>query len=318
MEALAFIEELGRNGDVARRHAIEHLPVRIGRGYGSDVIVDDPHVAANHLEIRLDADGTLEVVDLGTINGTRRLGDAARISTARIHGDDVFRIGQTQLRIRMQGHTVPPELPLTQQTWDRHPLVFVASVALIICYFAWSRFVVTFNTDTSDIFSSPIDIFLILLVWVAVWSLVCRIMHGRSHFIAHGIVAFLGIAVLSFVESLTGYINFAFDLRGLNLVWIFCVAAVFASMLYRHLRLTVRLSPRILAALAIFLAAIIFGGIEGLPAVRNADKHGLQSFETTIKPSAFLFVQGIAPDQFVDIAEQLKAKADKDAGSMTR
>lgn len=317
METVAIIEEVGRHGNIVRRHVIEQLPVRIGRGYDAEVFVDDPHVAAMHLEIRLSADGTLEAVDLGSLNGTRRLGDTARIRTTRIHSDDVFRIGQTQLRIRLPGQTVAAELPLQQRTWDRHPAVLIVSVGLLTSFSAWTSFANTFSTDTSAIYNAPIIAFLLVLVWAAVWSLVCRTLHGSSNFIAHGIVGFLGCAVFLFINTLTDYLNFAFDLRGFDLAWTFCLAAVFASMLYRHLRLTVRLSPRILASLVIFLAAAIFGGLEGLDAVGNANKPGLQSFGKSIKPSIFLFSQGVTPDQFVSFTEQLKAKADKDAGSMT-
>lgn len=317
METVAFIEELGRNGNVVHRHLIGHLPVRIGRGYDAEVFVDDHHVAAKHLEIRMAADGVLEAVDLGSLNGTFRLGDATRISATQIRGDDVFRIGQTQLRICLPGQTVPSELLLRQRAWDRHPVVFAGSVGLLTCFIAWSSFITTFSTDTSAIFSDPTVFILLVLVWAAVWSLVCRMLHGSGNFIAHGIVAFLGCVVILLVETLIGYLNFAFDLRGFYLAWIFCLAAVYAGMLYRHLRLTVRLSPRILAALTMFLVGVIFGGVGGIKAIGNANKPGLQSFGKSIKPSVFLFAQGIAPDQFVDIAEQLKAKADKDAGYIT-
>ncbi len=318
METIAFVEELGRNGDVVRRHVIEKLPARIGRGYESDVIVDDPHVASNHLEIRLGADGELEVVDLGSLNGTHRASDATRIRSSRIESDDVLRIGQTQLRFRLPGHVVPSELPLPQRSWKRHPLVFVGSVGLLMCFTAWDQYVKTFNTNTSNVFSLPITIFLLLLVWASVWSLVCRTLHGNSNFIAHGIVAFFGFSVILFVETLTEYINFSFGLRGLDLVWGFCISAVFASMLYRHLRLTVRFSPRKLTALAVFLTAILCGGIVGMQAVGNADKPGLQSFDNAIKPSSFLFSQGVTPDKFFDNAKQLKLQTDKDAGFMAR
>ena len=36
-----FIETLARNGDVLHRHRVERLPIRIGRGYDNDYILDD-------------------------------------------------------------------------------------------------------------------------------------------------------------------------------------------------------------------------------------------------------------------------------------
>lgn len=311
MDALVIVEELGRHGDVVTRHVLDHLPARIGRGYGVDVIVDDPHVAANHLDIRLTHDGRLEAVDLGSLNGTYRRGDATRIGTTPIHGDDVFHIGQTRLRIRLPDQAVPAELPLQQQGWDRHPAVFAGSAAFLVGFIAWVAYVSTFDTDTSGMLAIPVLFSLAVLVWVAVWSLVCRTLHGRANFWAHGVIAFLGFSILLLVDTLAGYLDFSFDLSGFDLVWTIALSAVPAGMLYRHLRLTVRLPPRILATLAIVLVALLIGGIEGYQAVREANKPGLQAYDKSIKPSVFLFSQGITPDQFVDATEKLKIKADK-------
>ena len=316
METLAYVEELGRNGDVVRRHVLQKLPARIGRGYDVDVMVDDPHIAAQHMDIRVAVDGALEAVDLGSLNGTLRLGEAARISTTRIHGDDVFRIGQSQLRIRLPGQLVPAELPLPQRTWDRQPRVFAGAAAVVVGLVAWGGFVTTFDTDPSNILSAPVPVAIWLLVWAGIWSLVCRTMHGRWNYLAHGIVVFLGCAVFLLVDTLTGYLDFSFDLGGFDLLRALCLAAVLASMLYRHLRLTVRLSQRMLGMLAVFVVAVPFAGVQGYQAVRDANKPGLQAYDKSIKPSAFLFSQGIAPDQFISLGEKLKVKSDKNAGSI--
>lgn len=313
METLVFVEELGRNGEVIRRQAINKLPARIGRSYDSDVIIDDPHVAADHLSIRHSAEGALEVVDLGSLNGTFKIGDKNPISTILIQGDETFRIGKTQLRIRLPSSPVPVELPLPRLTWDRHPLAFFGAALFFIGYVAFDRSLGIFTTDSTEIISTPIYFFLFLLVWASVWSLVGRTMHGVGNFMAHGIVAFLGVSILFMVESMNEYLGFAFDLHGMHWVWLLCSSTVLAGIFYRHLRLTARLSPRILGIVSVFISASIVGGLEAYGNVKDETKPGLQSFGRTIKPSAFLFAKGITPDQFINIANHLKVEADKDA-----
>lgn len=315
MDAIAFVEELGRHGEVVRRHALTRLPARIGRGYEVDVVVDDPHVAAEHLEIRLTTEGVLEAVDLGSLNGTLRRGDAARVGTISIHGDDVLRIGQTQLRFRLPGQAVAAELPLLRRTWSRHPATFFLAAGFLATLSMWNGYVATFDTDTSNIFPAPLIASLAVLTWAAVWSLVCRNLHGSGHFWAHAIVAFLGGAALLLVDTLTEYFFFSFDLGGSELGWRCMLAAAFAAILYRHLRLTVRLSPHLLGALTVALVVVLLAGFQGYQAVRETNKPGLQSFDKTIKPSTFLFARGITPDQFVGSAEKLKARGDSDAES---
>lgn len=318
MEALAFVEELGRHGEVVRRHAVKHLPARIGRGYAADVILDDPCVAAEHVEIRQSTDGALEVVDLGSLNGTLRRGAAARIGTTRIHGDDVLRIGQTQLRIRLAGQAVAAELPLPRRTWGRHPASFMVSATLLAALIAWDGYLLTFDIDTAGIFSVPVMVSLGVLSWAAVWSLICRTLHGSGHFWAHGVIAFLGGSVFVLVGALTEYIYFSFDLGGLDLGWRCALAATLAALLYQHLHLTVRLPPRTLSALAASLAAIALVGSQGYQFTREASKPGLQAFDKTIRPGAFLFARGIAPAEFVAVGEALKTGSDRAAELMTK
>lgn len=315
MEALAFVEELDRDGAVLRRHAIARLPARIGRAYDNDVIVDDPHVAAHHLEIRGGEGGALEAVDLGSINGTYRIDRGGRIATTPIRGDDVFRIGQTQLRIRLPGQAVPPELPLRHRAWDRHPGVLAGSAAAFAGYWAWNAFLSTSDTDLSVVYSWPISISLAVLVWASIWSLICRTLTGHGNFVAHGIVAFAGTLVLFSTASLTEYIDFAFDLDHQGLAWTILAAGIFAAMLYRHLQLTIRLPVPLLVLTVTVLATLLFGGLEGYATIRNSNRPGLQHYDRAIKPGAFLFARGVAPGQFIEQAEKLKTGVDRDASA---
>jgi hypothetical protein len=318
MAAIVFVEEIGRSGEVQRRHALERLPVLIGRGYDADVIVDDPHVAANHLQIRRADDGGLEAVDLGSLNGTTRVGEVTRIHITPITADDVFRIGRTQVRVRVSGDPVTSELPIQQRTWDRHPGVFAGAAFLLAAFLAWGNYVSTVDTDSTSIVLLPTIASIGVLLWTGTWSLVCRTLSGNSNFWAHGIVAFLGCAFFVIVDTLTDYLDFSFDLDGFAPVWAVIVTATLTGIMYRHLRLTVRASPQVIGALAVTVAAVFVGGIAGYRTVRDANKPGLQAYDKAVKPSAFLFANGVAPEQFVGMSEKLKARVDTEASSATR
>ena len=54
-----FIETLARNGDVLHRHRVDSLPIRIGRGYDNDYILDDAYAAPYHAQVEAGEDGTL-------------------------------------------------------------------------------------------------------------------------------------------------------------------------------------------------------------------------------------------------------------------
>ena len=117
MNSPFYIETLARNGDVLHRHQVAQLPIRIGRGYDNDYIVDDAHTAPNHVVIEADDAGQLVMRDLGTRNGV--ISKGKRHTTLPVDGDTVVRIGHTSLRVRSADYRVEPELlDRTMHRWE--------------------------------------------------------------------------------------------------------------------------------------------------------------------------------------------------------
>ena len=69
MKAPYFIEILARNGDVLHRHKVAALPIRLGRSYDNDIILDDAHSAAAHAIVDANEQGELVLRDLGVAFG---------------------------------------------------------------------------------------------------------------------------------------------------------------------------------------------------------------------------------------------------------
>lgn len=83
MDEVIFLEVL--EGDsVQARHRLERFPVNVGRGYGNDVILDDPKVSAEHLRIERREDGTLVLRDVGSQNGTYRVEPWAQLAELEV------------------------------------------------------------------------------------------------------------------------------------------------------------------------------------------------------------------------------------------
>jgi len=105
MARVIWVEILSRGGQVVARHRCAGPELRIGRSYQSDVIIDDPAVAPDHLHVTRGEDGAILVVAASAnspfaIHGERRERDL-------VDGDTVLRIGHTSLRIRDETYAVP-------------------------------------------------------------------------------------------------------------------------------------------------------------------------------------------------------------------
>lgn len=86
-------------GTFRRPTTVRPLPtrtaVRIGRAPDSDLVIDDLVVSRRHAELHALTDGTYEIIDLGSHNGTFLNG--ARVERAPVAEGDIVGIGHTAL-----------------------------------------------------------------------------------------------------------------------------------------------------------------------------------------------------------------------------
>ncbi|WP_328908508.1 FHA domain-containing protein [Streptomyces sp. NBC_00234] len=87
----------GATGTFRQPTTVRPLPartVRIGRGSDNDLVIDDLVVSRRHAELRALADGTYEIVDLGSHNGTF-LNGAPVVDRAPVAAGDIVGIGHS-------------------------------------------------------------------------------------------------------------------------------------------------------------------------------------------------------------------------------
>ncbi|MFF5703141.1 FHA domain-containing protein [Streptomyces sp. NPDC012794] len=90
--------------------------VRIGRGPGNDLVIDDLVVSRRHAELRALADGTYEIADLGSHNGTYLNG--APVGRAPLTEGDIVGIGHSAFCLvgdQLQEYTDTGEVSLDVQ-----------------------------------------------------------------------------------------------------------------------------------------------------------------------------------------------------------
>ena len=106
MGRVIFAEQLDRRGAVAHRVRVERFPFTVGRAYRCDLVVDDPHVAAEQLVVDETPEGVVTVQDAGLPGHTATLAAA---------GELLIPIGRTRLRLRDRDFAVAPALPLVSR-----------------------------------------------------------------------------------------------------------------------------------------------------------------------------------------------------------
>jgi len=229
-----YVELLARNGDVLQRHRIDTLPIRIGRGYDNDVIVDDDYAAAAHAVAELDAAGRLVLRDLGTKNGINHRGK--RQASLVLSGDTVARIGHTSLRVRPASFPVAPELPdRTFHRWEgalpgAAGVLLAGLVSLFVRwlsdtrYFELARYVEALAWGVGA-----------ALLWGGGWAFANRLFGRHARLGRHLFVFGCGLAALTAYMLAGSTIGYALSLEAFTHYASHVATLLVAGMIYFHL-----------------------------------------------------------------------------------
>ena len=234
MNAPYFIEVLARNGEVRQRQRVDALPIRIGRGYDNDVILDDRHTSASHVIVDRNEEGGLQVHDLGSRNGVVCKG--RRHDRLNIDGNTIFRLGHTNLRVRSAEFSVADEMrDTTFHGWEGWPPA-LAGLALLVLLSLWSSWIAdTENAEPVRYITGLAAILTIALLWSGGWTLANRLFAGHTRFGRHLFIAASGLAVIELVSLLLSFATYAFSLETLSRYGGHVAIAIAAGVVYFHL-----------------------------------------------------------------------------------
>ena len=81
------------------RHPLRPPGLVVGRGSEADLRINDPGVSRRHVEFRVDADGTVTAIDLGSTNGVHV--DGRKVSRAALADGSTVRVGNTTMTVHV-------------------------------------------------------------------------------------------------------------------------------------------------------------------------------------------------------------------------
>lgn len=302
------IEVLARNGDVLHRHQVQHLPIRLGRAYDNDVIVDDAHAAAHHASIDLDARGELLITDLGSRNGTIYRG--ARIAQLVLGGDTVVRLGHTRLRVRPADFAVPPELvDTTMHGWEgaAPALLGLLLIALFTGLESWIGDVDTFQ---------PIHYLLVIAsglavggLWSGVWALANRLFGAHARLGRHLFILGCGLFAIGAWRAASCVMAYAWSAEWLTRYGNLISIGLACAMLFFHLWTIKPHHPR---RFALVSAVLMMAGCT-LVMMTNLQSSGRSADElymSVLLPPAVRQTPDHSLNDFMADAARLQARAD--------
>ncbi|TWI66532.1 type III secretion system (T3SS) inner membrane Yop/YscD-like protein [Pseudoduganella lurida] len=311
MTAHYFIEILARNGDVIARQRCATLPVTIGRAYDNDFVLDDAHAAPHHAVLEADADGALQLRDLGSQNGIVLHG--RREQTAALDGSTVVRLGHTRLRVRDAGFPVAPELTdTTMHAWEGGAPA-LAGMALVALFIGVEEAL----TDTASF--QAIRYLLTIasglaagLAWSGIWALVNRLFGSHARMGRHLFILGAGLIAIGAWRVLSTVLAYAWSAEIFTRYGNLVVLLIVCGMVYFHVR-TIRphLRPRRMLA----GCGVLLGLGTGLVLMSNLELKGHvadEPYMAVLLPPSLRASTDHSVDDFMGGAARLQERADAD------
>ena len=311
-----YLEILAENGDVQQRQRIATLPIRIGRGYDNDFILDDAHTAAAHAVIEDDGAGGLLLRDLGSHNGVIHRGQ--RQLQVALHGDSVVRLGHTRLRVRSSDHPVAPELSdTTMHDWEGlRPAV--AGLAMIGASAAFSNWL-----GDAEAFD-PIAYLMIIayavgagLIWASIWAVANRLFGQTARFGRHLFIIGCGLLAMEVWELGSSMAAYALSLEVLTRYGRHMFIVIVCAMIYFHLCTIKPQHPRRFALVAVVLA-IIGSTLILLSNLQISGRLADEPYMSVLYPPALRLSPNHATATFFQDAASLQQGVDTERGKSAK
>lgn len=308
MKAPYFVEILARNGDVLHRHKVAALPIRIGRSYDNDIILDDAHSAASHAVVETDQHNQVVLRDLGSKNGTIYRG--RRQTSMTLDGDAVVRLGHTRLRVRGADFPVAPEIAdTTMHGWEgaTPATIGLALIAVFSCFETWLGDVEPF---------ALIRYLLVLasslagaLLWAGVWALANRLFGSHARMGRHLFILGGALAVVGLWRALSSVLAYAWSAESLTRYGSLVTLGIACAMIFFHL---ITIKPHHPRRFLITATVMLLAG-SGLLVLSNLQTTGRASDElymSVLLPPEVRQSEDRSVDQFLLNAARLKTGAD--------
>jgi hypothetical protein len=315
------LERLNRDGSVAARTYCQTsqtsdettTTLTLGRALDSDMVIDDPYVAASHVRLDITPDGNVSVIDLGTknkiINSRKKHVDSIVITTDASQSQHaIFYVGQTQMRLTRTDWPVADERLLSRRNiWPYAITAFIAAL-LYSAYNIWLGDVGEKPPQYLNLIAATAAG---LAIWSAFYAIFGRLISGVDRMFSHLAIACIGFLSGSFVLNILETFAFAtswlWPIRITDTVVVIAAAMTVAFHLKladpRHWRST-RIAIAVIACLAIIVPIAQLWILEGR--LTRIQTH------MAVKHPALRFSAPITQESLLNRTNDLKQKVDAD------
>lgn len=309
---LALLEAFDRSGATVTRLPVTQWPVTVGRALSADMVLDDGHVAAEHLRIEALEPGPVRVCVLDTINGVRR-GKRWYQRGERFDwtGADDLSLGRLRLRLRLPGMPIAAEQALPKSPWRLVGLTLVLVLAVFALSLMQAWFKVTESTKFAQAALSLVGMLAGGLgVWAGMWSLATKLFTGHPQFWRHVRIA-CAFSLLEPLVSGSGYLlAFVFSWESLARFNFLLSIPVLAAGVIMHLLVIAPQRRRGLVAMVAGVTVLGVVAMMGTTWLQNKRATN-QLYLSALFPPSWRVAPTVPVGQFMGEAASIRQRLDE-------
>ena len=323
------IERISRSGQVIQTHVVDKDRAVIGRGFYCDVLLQDPHIDAEQMEVELDPVSHAFVCrDKQSTNGVWLLNTKKRAVSykhkRKLSGDShffsgqSFALGRTLLRIYSSHHAVPQAKPLS--VWEGageflgHWWVALSLLIALVGLITYNSYLSEpISMDLSEHTFSAMYAVLAALLYAGFWAFIGKSLRHDAKFTAHfslGLIALLLVELLQFSQPLWvfnfGLWHLSDILSDLILAVLLFGLGYISLLLACNFGFVVRLGIALLAPLVVLVSTL-------LGALAQPEFNPTPNYDRSLVGPGWQMRRTVEPEQFFEAAETLYPAAKKEA-----
>lgn len=325
------VQLINRAGAVIATQKFDKDRIVLGRGLDCDLILQDPHVEAQHLAVEIDpASQRLSGRDLSTLNGTWRMEQnlrgvpgrqKSRFSDSSFFSGQVFELGRTHLRICSTAHEVAPALPVSRWESLGHALahwwIYSLLIALLMVLQIWDAYLSDPQRDKLSQYAlNALYPILAAVAFAGLWGFIGKNIRHDAKFSTH-LSAALGaaLAVLAF-EFIAPYWAFQFGLWH----WQGTINALFSAMAIFALGVVALSMATYLTGVMRIALASVAPAVLLIPTLLSVlgqpDFQPLPPYDRSMVEPVMQFRAVTEVEEFLEAANQLYAESLEDSATI--
>ncbi|TPH15192.1 FHA domain-containing protein [Litorilituus lipolyticus] len=316
-----IIEEISRGQKLLHRHKMSKPSINIGRGYGNDIILADPHICSEHLKIQL-VNGFWQIQDQESINGTFLENPKEKKKPADKHileDGDIISIGKSQLRIHFVDHPVAETVKFSPFesfiNLMRHPIALLISVALFTLVSGTIFYLdKPIEVNFSQLLVPAIGMSLLFSLWPAGIALVSHLTKHDARVLTQLGICFAFFNLMWFSDLLENIVAFNSSSNSIFTVLIAILPIALAfCMLWLNCYIGFHMTAKRRMVVSIGITVLLFGGSYLIKYSNKPDFNARPQYNSVLMTPSFLLTPSASVDEFIEDSNRLFDKANKAA-----